>query len=145
MTNSTPSPRNDLWVFREGKKDVSTAGVITALRQSLEALPTSCPGERVIPVLLRAGELECGVADALALAMLGQCDLMAKIPALLAAMHQGELPSRILVSPAEGFAYYALHPSDFAQIALNSNVNGNCAVLGIRSIGTTLSAITLAA
>jgi len=159
MPNSTLSPRNDLWVFREGKKDVSTADAVRALRQSLEDLSNSCPGERVIPALLRAGELECGVADAnssvlwaaqeitdaLALALLGQCDAMPKIPTLLAALHEGDLPARILISPAEGFAYYALHPKDFAQLALNCDVTGNCAVLGIRSIGTTLSAITLAA
>src|SRR5581483_11586649 len=46
----------------------------------------------------------------------------------------------------EGFAYYALHPLDFAALA--SNVAESCesaAIIGIRSIGTTLSAIVLGA
>jgi len=54
-------------------------------------------------------------------------------------------PDSIGVSPPEGFSYYALHPLDFARVAARVPAEPtSCAVIGIRSIGTTLSAMTAA-
>jgi len=51
----------------------------------------------------------------------------------------------VSIAPPEGFSYYALHPSDFAKILPRMPVElERCAVVGIRSIGTTLSAVVLA-
>src|SRR5207245_9547085 len=50
------------------------------------------------------------------------------------------------VSPPDGFTYYALHPLDFANVL--TRIPGDrreYAIIGIRSIGTTLSAVVLAA
>ncbi len=56
------------------------------------------------------------------------------------------LPEQLRVSPPEGFAYYGLHPIDFATLADSvGEESGPAAIIGIRSIGTTLSAIVLAA
>jgi hypothetical protein len=44
----------------------------------------------------------------------------------------------------EGFAYYALHPAQFADSVLQSCTTGTAAVIGIRSIGTVLSAVSAA-
>src|SRR5260370_23108721 len=56
------------------------------------------------------------------------------------------VPGQIAISSPEGFAYYALHPLAFAdvveQLPLRSRSVG---VIGIRSIGTTLSAVATAA
>ena len=55
------------------------------------------------------------------------------------------VPEAISVSPPEGFTYYALHPLDFAKLAARVPAEPiPCAVIGIRSIGTTLSAMTAA-
>lgn len=158
MPDTLDQPKNDFWVFREGKKNVSTSSLVDRLVSSL--LPGApCAQSQVISALLCAGELECGLADAnspavssaekitdiLASAMLGACQTLAELPGLFAELQHMALPEQLLISPAEGFAYYALHPLDFAQLALRSAVNTCCAVIGIRSIGTTLSAITAAA
>jgi hypothetical protein len=160
MTDKSAKGKNNLWVFREGKKNVSSENLLGDLKQAVLQLPLACTREQVIPVLLRAGELECGLADAgwtglpivqqvtdaLAAAMLGDQTAMTHVPELLAELHRPSLPERVAISPAEGFAYYALHPNDFArlvtEIALSTN---RAAVIGIRTIGATLSAITAAA
>src|SRR5205085_4840116 len=46
----------------------------------------------------------------------------------------------------EGFCFYALHPLDYADLALQIPLSDKpIAVIGIRSIGTTLSAVVAAA
>jgi hypothetical protein len=55
-------------------------------------------------------------------------------------------PALISVSPPEGFTYYALHPLDFARLISRIPEEPRaCALIGIRSIGTTLSAMCAAA
>ncbi|PYX34166.1 MAG: hypothetical protein DMG81_20325 [Acidobacteria bacterium] len=48
------------------------------------------------------------------------------------------------VSPPEGFAYYALHPSQFADPFPDRSTPASAAIVGIRTIGTTLSAVSAA-
>ena len=56
------------------------------------------------------------------------------------------VPEHISVSAPEGFAYYALHPLAYADIADKlPGLSSTVAVVGIRSIGTTLSAVVAAA
>ena len=51
----------------------------------------------------------------------------------------------ISISTPEGFAYYALHPLDYADLVSKTELNEQRAfVVGVRSIGTTLSAIVTA-
>ncbi len=88
------------------------------------------------------GELEAGVADAL-------CpDRDEELP-VLSALRHGEwrglgLPEKIEISVPEGFAYYALDPEMY-RIAARRFVAemhpSRVAVIGIRSIGTTLSTV----
>ncbi|WP_437895482.1 hypothetical protein [Sorangium sp. So ce124] len=57
-----------------------------------------------------------------------------------------EVPATVSTSPPEGFSFYALHPLDFARLAERlASPPAPVRVLGIRSIGTTLSAVTAAA
>lgn len=160
MTSKSDSGKNNLWVFRDGKKNVNSGSLLRGLTRSLSELPSACSREQVIPVLLLAGELECGLADAgspglpaieqvtdaLASAILGQCSGLHEIPKLLDELSQSSFDARLTIAPAEGFAYYALHPNDFARLALETSLRGDRAVvIGIRTIGATLSAITAAA
>ncbi len=126
----------------------------------------------MLGALLRAGELECGLCDAgshsadshshdaeLAATLTDQLATIAcridadrdtsrdQVPLqscqqlLNSIRHDGELA----VSRPEGFAYYALHPLDFADLASAASFATPYAhVVGIRSIGTTLSAVVAA-
>ena len=160
---------SDSWkllVFRDGKRIFSGPELLRELLLQIEHLlslseftsPTA--RDEVIDALLRAGELECALADRehgtvhatrfseltneLARALVSKRkpaifnDLLDRVPA-------AELPSRLTMCPPEGFCYYALHPLDYADALERSLANTTAAaVVGIRSIGTTLSAVAQA-
>lgn len=146
----------NLLVFRETRQRFSTRHLRDDLLQNLDALAQS--RNSILDALIRAGELECGLADcqwphgnrmsaitdALADAFVHEepKDSIAKLAQELAAQ---PLPDSIQTSPPEGFAYYALHPSDFAQLAARLDSGCQSAIVGIRSIGTVLSAVWAAA
>ncbi len=73
-------------------------------------------------------------------------EIKPEISRLAEALDTVPAPGRISVSAPEGFAYYALHPLAYADV-LNkfTDLSGIVAVIGIRSIGTTLSAVVAAA
>ncbi len=153
---------NNHWVFREGK--ITLHGqqlrnqVVQAAISLLEAPITT---ESVIDSLLRAGEFEAALGDTMPqhfssaealTSLLARClwedraDSLQQLPAAVAKLQNIPVPDQVRVSPPEGFAYYALHPLDFASLA--ETIAGGCssaAIIGIRSIGTTLSAIVLGA
>lgn len=153
-----PDSAWNMYVFRDGRR---TAPGPTLARVLAEALRTLVPRRDagVLDALLLAGEFECGltdaasphapivaqITDALAAAAvhpdLGPFDASA-----LAARIPEHVPERLNVSPPEGFAYYALHPLDFADLAAQIPLSsGTVGIIGIRSIGATLSALVLAA
>lgn len=153
--------KNDLWAFREGRQDAATCSRYRDLADVADRL---CQHPRdtglAISALMRAGEFESGLADAgssaqipaqqltdrLAAAFLGESAELAPVPDLLSKISRIDLPPAVSISPPEGFAYYALHPHDFARLVERMPRQISCAlVLGIRSIGTTLSAIVRAA
>jgi hypothetical protein len=62
------------------------------------------------------------------------------------AFQQCEVPATVEVSPPEGFSYYGLNPADFIDLARDAcRVGDAVAIIGIRSIGITLSAVVAAA
>ena len=149
----------DLWVYRDGRKSVTGARLLDELNASLKKLINSAPSqirERCLNALIRAGELESAVGDAespSASALASLTDVLAS--ALLSgdlssvkkragSLDNLSLPPTIETSPPEGFSYYALHPLDFADVAMRTNPGRQAAVIGIRSIGTTLSAVVAA-
>lgn len=146
-------------VFRDGRQPVSGPRLLGELTNNLRRLATgSIPKSSVvIDALLRAGELECALADAghpVAAQLAGTTDNLAT---MLVTGHTIQavdssnvcdltVSERLSISCPEGFAYYALHPLDFAELATSLPVAaGRVAVVGIRSIGTTLSAVVAAA
>jgi hypothetical protein len=149
------------YIFREGKMKVRGPELITELSQRLCAFGSADPlshSTALIDLLMRAGELECalldaGRADGIALAMITDAladSLVTGIPIrtseLVRELHTISAPEFVTVTPPEGFAYYSLHPLDFADLADTVEVtSGFAAIIGIRSIGTTLSAVVQAA
>ena len=125
----------------------------------LKRLSDAAPAYLKTGALLRAGELECGVADATegcSSPFAGLTDVLAEafLSGRLSSNFQNTkeavaaapMPEALTVSTPEGFAYYALQPIAYSIVldklpALTKRV----IVIGIRSIGTTLSAVTAAA
>ena len=65
------------------------------------------------------------------------------VQAALSALDAMPLPFRVQVKQPEGFAYYALYPEAYWEVA--STLSPDALIVGIRSIGTTLAAIVAAA
>jgi hypothetical protein len=147
----------NMYIFRDGKTTVRGAEIVDRLIDGLLSFPTANPTNHrteLLDLLLRAGELECALADCDP----NHADLAAGVTDRLAntlvsgiALNTRELARTIstirpaeqyTVTTPEGFAYYALHPLDFADlIRSTSKRDGYAAVVGIRSIGTSLSAV----
>lgn len=151
-----------MYVFREGRRQVSSQSLRRSFSRSLGELRLGQNSARqkflAVECLLRAGELECGLADcnhpeeqiacsvtdALATQLISpQADRLSGLSESLAEL---ALPDELTIGVAEGFAYYALHPRQYARLAERIAFPTRAvAVVGIRSIGTTLSAVVKAA
>jgi hypothetical protein len=140
-------------VFRENRVAVSTHLLVRTLAEKI-SVPSR---EELLDTLLRAGELECSLADAgsptaaraasvtdaLADALVtGACFDAAALAGSFARL---DVPPTVRISPPEGFAYYALHPMSYAELVQRGPFSPRAAVIGIRSIGTTLGAVVAAA
>ena len=145
----------NLLVFREARRSVRSRDLKSALASEIsqQNLSTQDP---FITALLRAGALECAIADSGVAADVYQ-DVTDRLAEKLVggAKHcdhehlremigRAPAPELVSVSPAEGFAYYALHPLSYARVLDSLPSAAALAVIGIRSIGTTLSAVTAA-
>src|SRR5262249_34107782 len=83
------------------------------------------------------------LTDQLAFALVRQA--APELPPILLHIHALEVPERLTVSFPEGFCYYGLHPLDYLELLGRSPIEAPAiAVVGIRSIGTTLSAVVRA-
>ncbi len=147
-------------VYRDGRRRVSARELLRQLEHALASLRAGFTPDALISALLRAGELECALCDgdrpdAESAAALS--DQLASIACRAdsrsaVALHtcQQRLGSirydgELTVSCPEGFAYYALHPLDFADLVSVASLHAPAAhVVGIRSIGATLSAVVAA-
>ena len=153
-----PARPLNLLVFRDGSREISGPGLKAALTQSLQLLRDSFYEREILDALLRAGELECAlsdcgsksepiqtVTDALATALVTSTPVPDRNQ-LLEALGATHVPERLTLAVPEGFAYYALHPLAFAGVLGRIfPLPERALVVGIRSIGATLSAVTAAA
>jgi hypothetical protein len=145
-------------VYRDGRQDVSGPALLAELVYRVREVTrkSSSDPDLLLDALLRSGELECALADAgfeAAGTLTHITDTLAR--ALLArstpdinvaALERIVPPATLSISPAEGFAYYALHPLQYADLLERTvAAEREVAVIGIRSIGTTLSAVVCAA
>lgn len=151
--------QNDLWVFRDARKTVSRSSLLGDLHSALRRLFDDPQNRQLYyNALIQTGELESALADsnsestesltdltdALAFAAFGGG--LDKVKQLANALDHIACPNQLIASPSEGFAYYALNPLDIATPAQESVApHRPAAVIGIRSIGTTLSAVATAA
>jgi hypothetical protein len=168
----------NMYVFRDGRRNVPGQRLVSVLRESLAALERGPSPSRdgLLDALIAAGELECALTDAgseLAMCAAAISDAVAamlvraaaareesgrdySIRQLLAQLDSFAPPERLHLSVHEGFAYYALHPLKVLDLLQNilpvrppsaNQLPGepSVAVLGIRSIGVTLSAVLVAA
>jgi len=142
--------KSDLWIFREGRRELSGRKFLEELRSQLSTKNS------LTDSLIQAGELEAALADLdapSAPAAAGLTDRLAR--ELCSGIADGdpeplanriEVPPVLSIAPPEGFTYYALHPLDFARVADKLPPEAPAfAIVGIRSIGTTLSAVVAAA
>src|SRR5438105_15458241 len=135
-------------VFRENAQLYSSRDLERGLQAAINRA-SSGTREALLDALLRAGELECGSHDARdenAAAVLAQlterlaeCLISGRAPSNAAEWLRraslSDMPVRI--SPPEGFAYYALHPLDYAELASSlTRTAAALAGIGIRRIGT---------
>ena len=167
----------NLLVFRGDQRLVCGHRLKSSLIEQLRLLWADESCERLIGALLRAGEVECGLADVraervhsaeiltdhLADALVqSQCGCLAaegqssiwrpansqntSLQNLLDAVRDLPEIEQISISTPEGFAYYALHPLAYADVLERiSRAEDSLLIVGIRSIGTTLSAVMAAA
>src|SRR5579884_3141889 len=159
------SPWN-LYVFRETHRVVASNRLLVPLMNDLSR-------RGLADALVRAGEIESSLADVSAPSAQTAMALTDAIAAALVAQHAHDaaranayvahalalarmldpcssLPahgSALRVVPPESFSYYGLHPLDFAEQAAAPPFDrfAHVAVVGVRSVGTTLGAIFCAA
>lgn len=158
----------NLLVFRDGRRVFAGRDLLRPLLQNLNKLrstsdfDTLAAQEELIEALLRSGELECALADhrgcdatagslarltdELALALVGASQSNLRLPSqVLERLSSARMPESLVISTPEGFSYYALHPLDYAELLSENEIDvPAAAVVGIRSIGATLSAIVRA-
>ncbi len=159
------NPSADFYIFRDSRRQARAADAVARLQGELRELLSHPPLDELLSLLLLGGEMECVLADAEAPAG----DIAAKLTDLFAdaaitcdsSHHLGDgralankaLPllqnanfsGAVSISAPEGFAYYALHPLDYADLIARLQLSTPRAfVVGIRSIGTTLSAVVCA-
>lgn len=145
-----------MYVFREARHPRRSCELLDGLTEALAHAERG--EEHALEALLRAGELECALLDSgdqAAAAVARTTDACAQMlvgergpgPSVLVSdLRTQRLPNSLVVSPPEGFVYYALHPLDYAKKAGELAVRGPAAVVvGIRTIGATLSAVVAAA
>ena len=147
----------NLLVFRDGKRLVSGNSLKSVLAGHIRLLSNVLQTGEILGALLSAGELECALADcgarfsqvaeitdALAEALVNH-EVLPDRNCLLKVLGATEVPEKLTVAVAEGFAYYGLHPLVFVDALEHvPTLSSRVAVVGIRSIGTTLSAATVA-
>jgi hypothetical protein len=145
----------NMYVFRDGRKTVPGETVRKTLVDALQEFRVRPTEDACVAALIASGELECTLIDAgaesaqacaitsaLAEALVSgsECN-----PALVERVNAISVPEELRISVAEGFAYYALHPRKFIDLIETLRVSESARVVGLRSIGTTLSAVVVAA
>lgn len=147
----------NLIVFRDVEQLVAGRTLCKRLIDAVEKVNLR-DSSSIIEALLISGQAECTLEDSnspqagqlarltddLASCFLGgSFERNSGLSVLRGAMDH--FPERLKISTPEGFSYYALHPGDFADFITPELGVKRAAVIGIRSIGTVLSAIAAAA
>jgi hypothetical protein len=151
-------------VYRSGSRERSGAELKAQLFKAVSRLASNCSRDCITEALLCAAEIECALADvqlptaadlaqisdALAAALVhgqGQARFEREVCLTLQAqLTRLELPERLNLRVPEGYAYYALDPLVYASMTAQLEASARrLAVIGVRSIGTSLGAVVAAA
>lgn len=139
-------------MYRDTKEPAAGATLLAELGASI---PRLARGDWT--AFLLAAEIECALADrdaaslprALALTDALARGLLSRDPGFVAQATRLaaalELPNQVVRRIPEGYAFYALDPSSYAELARRHAPDGPLIVIGVRSIGTSLSALVLGA
>ena len=148
-----------MYVFRENHRLALAGRLLNELAEAMRRADSSAEAEHLEDALLRAGELECSLADAgqqaaaSQLAGVTDClasalvrgDRLAVSHSCLQILKSVGISGELSIKIPEGFAYYAVHPLDYARVVDENFTDiAGAAVVGIRTIGTTLSAVVAA-
>lgn len=141
-------------VYRKSYEYWDSASLRRELCQRVDRWQEQPNAENSAALLLRAGELEAALADLEAVRAVDAeelTDLAARlfVGGLRASSRELkrrilglELPERLTLRRPEGYAYYALDPMRYAELARGLSLRETkVTVIGIRSIGTSLSAV----
>jgi hypothetical protein len=144
-----------LFVFRKHRELLSTRNLLDDLRSELQSLGRGHGS--LIDTLVRAGEIETGLEDSGSPAATQLSSLVDELaatacsgrlpsPSCLLSLEVLDCPPSIRCSHPEGFSYYGLNPLDFADLAAHiaPDLARRVAVIGIRSVGSTLGAVVAA-
>ena len=159
-------------IYREDARPVDPRVELARLRRAAAAAGT-CSADTAVSLLIDAGELESAVVDAISPTADGNFSLSsalravslaaahawldadrkghARLDCLMAALDQvpaAALPAIVSLRVSEGYAFYALYPATYAVAAeqFRSDLNpSSVVIIGIRGIGTSLSAVVAAA
>jgi hypothetical protein len=146
----------NMYVFRDGRKIVAGESVRRTLLDALRAFLENPTEDTRVTALIAAGELECALADADSQCAPLACEVTSTLAEAFVAERECEsllleqvrtirVPDEVRIAVAEGFAYYALHPHKFVGVIQQLELPRAVRVMGLRSIGTTLSAVVTAA
>lgn len=149
MTEAT-----NLLVFRDTHEKVDTALLVRRLEQAI----VDSNRFSLLDALITAGQFECALADYAGLDLQKAAHITDQLAHacvnstpldtsdVLRCLHQADssLQRTVRVSDPEGFSYYARHPLDFKDVFRQFEHPVHSAVIGIRSIGTSLSAVASA-
>ncbi len=150
----------NMLVYRDGRRRVSANELVRPLELALANSHADRSEDALLNALIRAGELECALCDAgsdhakaaialndrlASMACVGDTGAEVSLQTCQQLLGSIRYAGELTVSRPEGFAYYALHPLDFADLVSTARLEASFAyVVGIRSIGTTLSAVVAA-
>jgi len=138
-------------VFRDSRRSVRSHELLSELARALARVH-----EEPLAALLLAAEIECALedraheaapvarqlSDALADAWLGVRQIATPFAQEL--MARLLLPDQVELKCPEGFAFYALDPAAYARAAARLRGPRDACVVGVRTIGTSLSAVVRA-
>lgn len=144
-------------VFRQTVETMSGQELARRLLSVISKISRFDAGS-ILDALVVAGEAECALSDCGWASAAKAAEITDIVSAAfvgsdfdeetLQAVSHGlanHSPEAMRISHPEGFAYYALHPGDFADAMVDVDCRAPVAVVGIRSVGTTLSAVACAA
>jgi hypothetical protein len=150
-----PVPDPNAWklfVFRKSRDWLPTRRLLEDLQEEINRLRDA--SSSALDALVRAGELETGLADAGIddPAIAGLVDQLASLACgnsrvtIAKTIEHRELPAFVSCAHPEGFSYYGLNPLDFADLArrMQKHLAPRIVVLGVRSVGSTLGAVVTA-